>query len=273
MLLLLGLYILSMLFSYLQGFTMANISTMIEYNLRNSMMAKINKLPVSFFQKMTHGEVLSRITNDIDTITMSLTGAITQSIQTITTLIGVMVMMFLISWQLTLVALCMIPFSVGFTMLVVRVSQKHFKNQQKYLGTVNGHVEEIYGGHVVIKAFNGEERALEEFDEENDKLYHSAWRAQFLTGLMMPIMALIGNLGYVVICIMGAYMTSLGTMTVGGIQAFIQYIRAFTQPITQIANISTQMQSMAAAAERVFEFLGFEEETDGTVKYTMPIPT
>jgi ATP-binding cassette subfamily B protein len=163
----------------------------------------------------------------------------------------------------------MIPFSAGFTMLVVRVSQKHFKNQQKYLGTVNGHVEEIYGGHTVIKAFNGEQRALDEFDAENDKLYNSGWKAQFLTGLMMPIMSLIGNLGYVVICIMGAYMTSNGLMTIGGIQAFIQYIRAFTQPITQIANISNQMQSMVAAAERVFEFLGFEEESDGDIKYKM----
>ncbi len=268
-LILLGLYVISMLFSYLQGFTMANISTKIEYDLRNSMMAKINKLPVSIFQKMTHGEVLSRITNDIDTVTMSMTGTITQTIQTVTTLIGVLVMMFSISWQLTLIALCMIPFSAGFTMLVVRVSQKHFKNQQKYLGTVNGHVEEIYGGHTVIKAFNGEQRALDEFDAENDKLYNSGWKAQFLTGLMMPIMSLIGNLGYVVICIMGAYMTSNGLMTIGGIQAFIQYIRAFTQPITQIANISNQMQSMVAAAERVFEFLGFEEESDGDIKYKM----
>jgi ATP-binding cassette subfamily B protein len=269
MLILLGLYVISMLFSYLQGFTMANISTNIEYNLRNTMMAKINKLPISFFQTMTHGEVLSRITNDVDTVTMSLNNAISQSIQTITTLIGVLIMMLTISWQLTLIALCMIPFSVGFTMLVVRFSQKHFKNQQKYLGTVNGHVEEVYGGHVVIKAFNGEERALEAFDVENDRLYNSGWRAQFLTGLMMPIMSLIGNLGYVVICIMGAYLTSIGSMTIGGIQAFIQYIRAFTQPITQIANLSTQMQSMAAAAERIFEFLAFDEETDGDVKYKM----
>jgi ATP-binding cassette subfamily B protein len=266
---LLGLYIVSMVFSYLQGFIIAEISTKIGYNLRNTMMEKINRLPVKYFNTMTHGEVLSRITNDVDTMTQGMTNSITQSIRTIATLVFVLIMMISISWKLTLVAMCMIPVSAIFTMLTVKLSQKHYRNQQKYLGAVNGHVEEMYGGHTVIKAFSGEERALREFDELNDKLYNSAWRAQFLTGLMMPIMNIIEHIGYVVICILGAYMTAAKALMVGDIQAFLQYIRSFTQPIRQIANISSQMQSMAAAAERVFEFLDEEEETDGEVRYEM----
>ena len=198
-----------------------------------------------------------------------MTNSITQSIRTIATLVFVLIMMISISWKLTLVAMCMIPVSAIFTMLTVKLSQKHYRNQQKYLGAVNGHVEEMYGGHTVIKAFSGEERALREFDELNDKLYNSAWRAQFLTGLMMPIMNIIEHIGYVVICILGAYMTAAKALMVGDIQAFLQYIRSFTQPIRQIATISSQMQSMAAAAERVFEFLDEEEETDGEVRYEM----
>ena len=226
-------------------------------------------MPVKYFNTMTHGEVLSRITNDVDTMTQGMTNSITQSIRTIATLVFVLIMMISISWKLTLVAMCMIPVSAIFTMLTVKLSQKHYRNQQKYLGAVNGHVEEMYGGHTVIKAFSGEERALREFDELNDKLYNSAWRAQFLTGLMMPIMNIIEHIGYVVICILGAYMTAAKALMVGDIQAFLQYIRSFTQPIRQIANISSQMQSMAAAAERVFEFLDEEEETDGEVRYEM----
>lgn len=266
---LLGLYIISMVFSYVQGFIIAGVSTKISYNLRNAMMSKINRLPIKYFHSMTHGEVLSRITNDVDTLTQGLTNSITQSIRTIATLVFVLAMMLSISWQLTLIAMCMIPMSAIFTMLTVKISQKHYRNQQKYLGAVNGHVEEIYGGHTVIKAFCGEKRALEEFDELNDKLYNSAWKAQFLTGLMMPIMNIIEHIGYVVICILGAYMTTTKALMVGDIQAFLQYIRSFTQPIRQIANISSQIQSMAAAAERVFEFLDEEEETDGDVRYRM----
>lgn len=266
---LLGLYIVSMVFSYLQGFITAGISTKIGYNLRNAMIAKMNKLPVKYFNTVSHGEVLSRITNDVDTLIQGLTNSITQSIRTLATLIFVLIMMISISWKLTLVAMCMIPLSAAATMLNVKLSQKHYKNQQKYLGAVNGHVEEIYSGHTVVKAFSGEEKALREFDDLNDKLYNSAWKAQFLTGLMMPIMNIIEHIGYVVICILGAYMTTIKAMMVGDIQAFLQYIRSFTQPIRQIANIASQIQSMAAAGERVFEFLDEEEETDGNIRHKM----
>jgi ATP-binding cassette subfamily B protein len=260
--LLLGLYALSMIFSYIQGITMIGVTTQITYNLRNSIIDKINKLPLGFFNSMTHGEVLSRLTNDVDTLGQNLTSTVTQIINTVITLVVVLWMMITISWQLTLIALLMIPGSVLVTLFMVKVSQKYFRAQQKLLGTVNGVVEEIFSGHTVIKAFNGEERVLRDFDEQNNALYNTAWKAQFLTGLMMPMMNFVGNLGYVAICMYGAYLSSQGKLGIGEIQAFITYIRSFTQPITQLANISSQIQSIAAAAERIFEFLEADEEQD-----------
>lgn len=260
MIALLVLYLVSALFSYLQGHMMAGVSTKVSYNLRNAIIQKINRMPLDYFHRTSQGDVLSRITNDVDTLSQSLTTSITQLITSITTIIGVLIMMLTISWKLTLVALCILPVSLILVIAVVKRSQKYFKGQQKYLGTVNGHVEEMYGGHLVMKAFNGEKKSIEAFDEENEKLYQSAWKSQFLSGLMMPIMSFIGNLGYVVICILGASMAAKGTMTIGGIQAFIQYVRSFTQPVTQLATISNQLQMTVAAAERVFEFLDETEE-------------
>ena len=266
---LVGLYVLSSLFSYIQGFIMSGVSAKVSYNLRNELMAKINRLPLSFFNRTSHGEVLSRITNDVDTLTQSMNQSITQLITSIATIIGILIMMLTISWQLTLVALCIIPVTLILVMFVVKASQKHFKGQQRYLGTVNGHVEEMYGGHIVVKAFNGEEKSIKKFDEENGKLYNAGWKAQFLSGLMQPIMAFVGNLGYVVICIIGAYMAANGAMTIGGIQAFIQYVRNFTQPTTQLASISNQLQMTVAAAERVFEFLAEDEEAVSEAKVSV----
>ncbi|MDQ0175927.1 ABC transporter ATP-binding protein [Bacillus chungangensis] len=260
MIVLLALYLVSALFSYLQGHIMAGVSTKVSYNLRNAIIQKINRMPLDYFHRTSQGDVLSRITNDVDTLSQSLNTSITQLITSITTIIGVLIMMLTISWKLTLVALCILPVSLILVVAVVKRSQKYFKGQQKYLGTVNGHVEEMYGGHLVMKAFNGEKKSIEAFDGENEKLYQSAWKSQFLSGLMMPIMSFIGNLGYVVICILGASMAAKGTMTIGGIQAFIQYVRSFTQPVTQLATISNQLQMTVAAAERVFEFLDEAEE-------------
>lgn len=266
-LLLVGLYLLSSLFSYIQGYIMAGVSSKVSYNLRKAIMSKINRLPMSFFNRTSHGEVLSRITNDIDTLSQGMNQSITQFITSVVSVIGVAIMMLTISWQLTLVALCIIPVTLGLVLGVVKASQKHFIGQQKYLGRVNGHIEEMYGGHTVVKAYNGEEKSIAEFDKENDKLYKAGWKAQFLSGLMQPIMSFVGNLGYVVICIVGASLAAGGTMTIGGIQAFIQYVRSFTQPITQLASISNQMQMTMAAAERVFEFLDEQEESRYEPKY------
>ena len=260
LLLLGGIYLLSAVFSYLQGFLMAGVSTDLSWGLRDALEKKLNRLPLSYFHRVSQGDVLSRITNDVDTLTSSLNQSVTQLITSGCTLLGVLVMMLSISWQLTLVALCVIPVSLVFVTILVKLSQRHFKDQQRYLGTVNGQVEEMYGGHMVVKAFGREEKALEEFDQENQKLYQAGWKSQFLSGLMMPIMTLVGNLGYVVICVVGASMAAGGTMTIGGIQAFIQYVRSFTQPITQLANISNQFQMTVAAAERIFRFLEEPEE-------------
>ena len=260
LLLLGGIYLLSAVFSYLQGFLMAGVSTDLSWGLRDALEKKLNRLPLSYFHRVSQGDVLSRITNDVDTLTSSLNQSVTQLITSGCTLLGVLVMMLSISWQLTLVALCVIPVSLVFVTILVKLSQRHFKDQQRYLGTVNGQVEEMYGGHMVIKAFGREEKALEEFDQENQKLYQAGWKSQFLSGLMMPIMTLVGNLGYVVICVVGASMAAGGTMTIGGIQAFVQYVRSFTQPITQLANISNQFQMTVAAAERIFRFLEEPEE-------------
>ena len=259
---LLGLYLLSALFSYIQGFTMAGISAKVSYRLRQQIIQKINRLPLGYFHKVSQGGILSRITNDVDTLSQSLNQSVTQLITSVTSMVGVLIMMLSISWQLTLVALCILPLSLLLVMGVVKKSQGYFRDQQKYLGAVNGHVEEMYGGHLVVKAFNGEEKSVKTFDEQNKKLYNAGWKAQFLSGLMQPIMGFVGNLGYVAICILGAAMAAGGTMTIGGIQAFIQYVRSFTQPITQMANISNQLQMAIAAAERVFEFLEEPEEKE-----------
>ncbi|MDR1328622.1 MAG: ABC transporter ATP-binding protein/permease [Oscillospiraceae bacterium] len=262
---------MSVLFAYFQGFTMTSVTTTITYNFRNAIMQKINKLPVGFFHSMTHGEVMSRITNDVETLSQNLTQTIMQAVNTVITLVMVLVLMLTMSWKLTLIAVLMIPGSALVTLFMVKVSQKYFRKQQSLLGTVNGTVEEVLSGHTVVKAFNAEGRIMREFDVHNDELYNTAWKAQFLTGFMMPMMNFIGNLGYVAVCMVGAMMVTNGTdgLNVGDIQAFITYIRSFTQPITQLANISSQLQSTAAAAERVFDFLDEPEETDIDTKYNI----
>ncbi len=257
---LVALYCFSALLSYLQGFVMSSVTAKVTRRLRSDINGKIHKLPLKFFDTTTHGEVLSRITNDVDTINQTLNQSMTQIITSLTSLIGIIVMMLSISWQLTLFALVMLPLSLFAVIFVVKKSQKHFVNQQKFLGKVNGHVEEMFGSHVVVKAFNGEEDSEKTFGGYNEALYHSAWKANFLSGLMMPITGFIGNLSYVAVCMLGGYYAANGTLTVGGIQSFIQYMRSFTQPISQIANISNVLQQTAAAAERVFEFLGQNEE-------------
>jgi ATP-binding cassette subfamily B multidrug efflux pump len=256
----LALYVGSSLFGFVQGWIMSRISTDIAYRFRRDIAAKINRMPFKYFDSTTQGEVLSRITNDVDTVNQTLNQSLSQIITSVVTVIGVLVMMLTISWQMTLVALLIVPISMGVIGLVVSQSQKHFKRQQDYLGHVNGHVEEMFGGHLVMKAFNGEAESVERFEGLNDTLYDSAWKSQFLSGLMFPIMGFVGNLGYVGICILGGYLAAQNAITVGDIQAFIQYMRSFTQPLTQIANISNIFQQTAAAAERVFEFLAEEEE-------------
>mgnify|MGYP001240468088 CR=1 FL=1 len=265
---LIGLYLIGAMFNYVQGHVMANVATKISYNLRNAIMSKINRLPLGYFHRNSQGDVLSRITNDVDTMEQSLSQSITQLISSLATVIGVVAMMLTISWQLTAIAVVMVPTSLLFVLALVKMSQKHFRNQQIHLGRINGQVEEIYGGHLVMKAFNGEEKALTEFDAENIKLAVSARKAEFFSGLMMPVLMFVGNLGYVVICIMGASMAANGRVSIGDIQAFIQYVRNFTQPVTQIANLSSQLQRMVAASERVFEFLNEEEEKEGEVTLT-----
>ena len=269
LLFLVGLYALSALFSYIQGFTMSGVSAKVSYNMRRAIMEKIDRLPVSYFHKTSQGDVLSRITNDVDTLSQSLNQSITQLITSVCSIIGVLIMMLSISWQLTLVALCIVPISLLLVGRIVKSSQKYFIGQQEYLGAVNGHVEEMYGGHVVVKAFNGEARSMEKFECENEKLYNAGWKSEFLSGLMQPIMGFVGNLGYVVVCILGASMAAGSSMTIGGIQAFIQYLRSFTQPITQMASISSQVQRTMAAAERIFNFLDEPEIVEKTPKYTV----
>jgi ATP-binding cassette subfamily B protein len=264
-LLLLGLYILSAVFAFIQGYTIAGVAQKISFRLRKDISEKINRLPLSYFDTRTHGEVLSRVTNDVDTVSQTLNQSMSQIITSVITVIGVLVMMFSISWLMSVAAILILPVALLLTSLVVKKSQKYFKQQQDFLGHANGHVEEIYGGHRIVKAFNGEEKAVEEFNGLNDKLYRSAWKSQFLSGMMMPIMAFIGNLGYVLVSILGGWLAVRKTIEVGDILAFIQYVRQFTQPITQVAQISNVLQSTAAAAERVFEFLEEAEETADTV--------
>jgi ATP-binding cassette subfamily B multidrug efflux pump len=256
----LALYLVSSLFGYIQGWIMANIAMDITYRFRKDIADKINRMPFRYFDSTSQGEVLSRITNDVDTVSQTLNQSLSQIITSVVTVIGVLVMMLTISWQMTLVALLVIPLSSGVILIIVRQSQKYFMQQQDYLGHVNGHVEEMFGGHLVMKAFNGEAESVERFDGLNDTLYDAAWKSQFLSGLIMPIMNFVGNIGYVGIAILGGYLATQNAITVGDIQAFIQYVRSFTQPITQIANISNILQQTAAAAERVFEFLAEEEE-------------
>ena len=254
-----SLYIISSIFSFIQTFITSDISQKVSYNLRKSISEKINKLPLNYYDRKTNGEVLSRVTNDIDAISQNLNQILSQMITSATTLIGVLIMMLSISVTMTLVSLIVIPLSLVMIMLVVKKSQKHFRAQQEYLGHTNGHIEEMYSGHNIMKAFNGEEKATEEFDKLSDTLYNSAWKSQFLSGMMMPIMTFIGNLGYVIVAIMGGFLAIRNKIQVGDILAFIQYVRSFMQPIAQTAQIANVMQQTAAAAERVFEFLEEEE--------------
>ncbi|GKI14847.1 ABC transporter [Oscillospiraceae bacterium] len=255
-----GLYVISALLSYVQGWVMAGVATKLSYSMRKDISSKIDRLPLAYFDRVQSGEVLSRITNDVDTVTQTLNQSLSQIVTSVTMMIGVLVMMLTISPVMTLVALCILPLSVIIVSVVVKKSQPFFRRQQEYLGHVNGHVEEMYGGHVVVTAFNGQEKSIENFNGLNDNLYHAAWKSQFLSGMMMPLMNFVSNLGYVGICVLGGFLTLNGSITVGDIQAFTQYVRNFTQPITQIANISNVLQQTAAAAERVFAFLDEAEE-------------
>ncbi len=255
------IYLVSAVLSYIQGFIMTRISTEISYGMRKDISEKINRMPLSYFDRVSHGEVLSRITNDVDTVTQTLNQSMTQIVTSVTQFIGVLIMMLLISPLMTLVALCILPLSLVIVRNVVKRSQPMFQKQQAYLGDVNGHVEEMYGGHLVVTAFNGEKASIDTFNEINEKLYQASWKSQFISGMMMPLMNFAGNLGYVGICILGGFLSLHGKITVGNIQAFIQYVRNFTQPVQQIANISNVLQQTAAAAERVFSFLEEEEET------------
>jgi ATP-binding cassette subfamily B multidrug efflux pump len=257
---LLGLYVLSSIFSFAQGYLMSGIAMKVTYTFRKNIVEKIKRMPLKYFDTKTHGEVLSLVTNDIDTISNTLAQNLSQIVTSVTTIIGVLVMMLTISWLMTLVALVILPISFGLISVVIRASQKYFKQQQVYLGHVDGHVEEMYSGHTVIKAFNGEEKSIRKFDALNNELYGAGWKSQFLSGMLMPIITFVGNLSFVGVTILGGYLAVQGTISVGDILAFIQYIRSFTQPIAQVANIANVLQSTAAAAERVFEFLDADEE-------------
>ena len=270
LLMLLGLYVCSALFSFIQGYIMTGVSQKLTYQMRKEISEKIRRLPMNYFDKVSHGEILSRITNDVDTLSQSLNQSATQMITSVTTIVGVLVMMLSISPLMTLIALLLLPVSVGFISVIVKYSQRYFKNQQEYLGHVNGQVEEVYGGHNIVKAFNKEEDVIAEFERDNDILCESAWKSQFLSGMMMPIMQFVGNLGYVAVVILGGYLAMKKTIEVGDIQSFIQYVRNFTQPIQQAAQVANMLQSTAAASERVFEFLE-EAEEDQTVPEAVTI--
>ena len=268
----LGLYLISSAFSFIQGFIMTGISNQVTYNLRKDISVKINKIPLKYFESRTHGEILSRITNDIDTLQTSINQSFTQLITSVTMLIGVLIMMLSINVYMTVAAILILPISMMIIGKVMKHSQKYFQQQQKYLGEVNGQVEEIYSGHNVVKAFNKEEDVIREFEKTNEKLYTTGWRSQFFSGMMMPIMQFVGNLGYVMVALLGGFLVIKEKVMVGDIQAFFQYIRNFTQPIQQIAQVTNMFQSSAAAAERVFEFLD-EEEEDQTVENPVDITT
>lgn len=257
---LMGLYVLSTVCSYVQGIIMTGVTQKVTYRMRKEISEKINRLPMKYYDGKTHGEVLSRVTNDVDTLSTGLNQSITQLISSVTMIVGILYMMLSMSWLMTLVAVMILPLSLGLIGGIIKKSQKYFIEQQVFLGDVNGHVEETYGGHTVIKVFNGENAAREQFEISNRKLYESGWKSQFLSGIMMPLMQFVGNLGYVAIAILGGVLAVNGTINVGNIQSFIQYTKQFTHPIQQIAQVTNMMQSMAAAAERVFEFLDEEEE-------------
>jgi ATP-binding cassette subfamily B protein len=263
LLILLGLYVVSTIFSFVQGYMMSTVSQKISFNMRKSISEKINKLPLKYFDTRTHGEVLSKITNDVDTVSQTLNQSLSQIITSVTTIIGVLVMMLTISGLMTLVTTIILPLSMFFIMIIVKKSQKYFMKQQEYLGHINGHVEEMYSGHNIMKAFNGEERSVRKFNELNNTLYNSAWKSQFLSGMMMPMMTFIGNINFVAVSLFGGWLTIKGKIQVGDILAFVQYVRLFMQPIGQTAQIASILQSTAAAAERVFEFLN-EKEEDAT---------
>ncbi len=259
LLILVCLYLLSLLLNYIQGWIVSGISQQVAYDLRKTISHKMNCLPLSYFHEHSSGDILSRVTNDIDTIAQSLNQSLSQMISAIVTVVGIFIMMLTISWQMTLIAVCVLPVSMIFISLVMKNSQKYFQQQQNSLGEVNGHIEEMYSGHQVVKAFNGEEKAVEEFVLLNDKLYESAWKSQFFSGLMQPLSGFVGNVGYVGVCLVGGILAGGSMISIGDIQAFIQYVRQFNQPITQMAQIMNLLQSTAAAAERVFEFLDEEE--------------
>ncbi|MCX0378888.1 ABC transporter ATP-binding protein/permease [Clostridium perfringens] len=262
---LVALYLVSSLFGIIQSFIMSGVAQKVSYNLRKQISEKMDTLPLNYFDTRTNGEVLSRITNDVDTVNQTLNQSLSQIITSVVTLIGVLIMMFSISWIMTLATFIILPISMVLISLVVKKSQKYFKSQQEYLGHLNGQVEEVYGGHNIMKAFNREEASTKDFDELNNTLYKSAWKSQFLSGMMMPIMSFVGNLGYVLVSILGGWLTIKSVITVGDIQAFIQYVRSFNQPISQMAQVANIMQSTAAAAERVFEFLDEEDEVKDPV--------
>lgn len=261
LLFLVGLYLISVIFSLVQGWVMSGVAQKVSYNMRKEISEKINRMPLKYFDTKTHGEVLSRVTNDVDTVSQTLNQSLSQMLTAATTLVGVLIMMFSINWIMTLASLIVIPVSGGLIAFVVKKSQKYFTTQQEYLGYVNGQVEEVYSGHNVMKAFNAEEREISKFNDLNDTLYNSAWKSQFLSGMMMPIMTFVGNLGYVIVSILGGWLTIKKVIEVGDILSFVQYNRSFMQPIAQTAQIANVLQSTAAAAERVFEFLDEEEES------------
>ena len=256
-----GLYLLSTVLSYIQGWIMSGVSVKVTYRFRKDIAEKINRMPLKYFDGTSQGEVLSRITNDVDTVNRTLSQSLTQIVTSFVTVLGILVMMFSINWIMTLVALAVIPLSAIFVRLIVKKSQKYFKEQQEYIGHVNGHVEEMYGGHLVMKSFNGEERSIERFNTYNSTLYTVGWKSLFLSRMMMPLMTILGNVSYVAISILGGWLAVKKAITIGDIQAFIQYVRNFTRPIAQLANISNILQQTAAAAERVFEFLAEDEQS------------
>jgi len=260
MITLLILYGMSALFAYIQGYIMSGVSMKVSYNMRKNISKKINKMPLRYFDDTNHGEVLSRVTNDVDTVSNTLNQSLSQIITSFTTVIGVLIMMLTISFRMTLIAIFIIPASMIVVVMIVKRSQKYFKDQQKYLGNVNGHIEEMFSGHTVVKTYNGEAKSAETFEGLNNKLYGTAWKSQFLSGLMMPVMTIVGNIGYVAVCVVGGALAAKRTIEVGDIQAFIQYVRNFTRPISQLATVSNVLQQTAAAAERVFEFLDESEE-------------
>ncbi|MCX6384006.1 MAG: ABC transporter ATP-binding protein, partial [Actinobacteria bacterium] len=259
-----SLYFISALFSYIQGWIMSGVSMKITYRFRKDISQKINRMPLKYFDGTNHGEVISRVTNDVDTVSQTLNQSLTQIITSITTVLGVLIMMLTISWMMTLIAVLIVPLSFVIILAVIKRSQKYFKQQQDYLGHVNGHVEEMYGGHNVMRAFNGEKKSMEKFNSVNDVLYGAAWKSQFFSGMMMPITLFIGNLGYVAVSVFGGWLAVRGELTIGDILAFILYVRTFTQPISQLANISNILQQTTASAERVFEFLDEKEEIPET---------